>query len=276
MVLKSRLIASMALSLSTLAHGSNIGPGLMDAAAEMQTDVRQIASTIESQGGKGAVIRQFSRADGVQLFTILPPFKRQVTAESIASVDRFSELAFARINAQLGKQVASVKRFQGFSTHQYTDGSSGIIYAALVPVERFASGFKGAGAKSLCDDVTEPAPPRHYPRNEVDTYSEGYANSDSNGIWYQYEWRFEAMACPAGSCGTSSPTGYVWTTDFQCSPVDPQPNPLPPEPPVPPPGNGTGGVSPWDIRPTLIPGNAGFSWTFTCTYAGVPVDCFTG
>lgn len=248
----------------------------MDTAVDMQFDAQQMRSIVESRSRKGAIVRQFTRADGVQLFTLLPPLKGQATDQRVGVIDRFAETAFDRINAQLGTLPIDGKRFQGFRTYQYTDGISGITYVALLPANRPSSASTSRGRKSFCGDVPEPAPPYHYPRNEVDTYSEGKADPDANGIWYQYEWRFEAIACPAGSCGTSSPTGYIWTTDFQCSPIDPQPNPLPPEPPIPPPGSGTGGVNPWDIRPVLVPGNVAFAWTFTCTYAGVPVDCFTG
>lgn len=275
-MLKSITMVSMAMTLTTLAHASEMAPVLRDAVAAASSEVREITSIVQSHAGQSAVIRHFSREDGIQLWILLPPYQGQVTAERIAAVDRFSDLVFAGINARLGQSGSAGQRFQGFSAHQYTDGSSGITYAALVPVKRAGSARKEAGTQRYCADLPESAAPGPYPLHAADRYSEIHAVPDAQGIWYQYTRRLAAIACPAGACQTASPGAYLWTTGLHCNPMEPQPKPLPPTPPVPLPGKNTEGANAWDIRPVWTPGHTGDGWTFTCTYGGVSVDCFTG
>jgi len=267
--------------LSTAAAAADPAHVLGDVAEQMGGEARAVSTLLDTTLSGKSVTRQFSRADGVYFFVLMPAFKDQVTVSSVLDVDALADRAFRRLDVSLPR-LGKIDHFQGFRTHQYRDGASGITYAMLIPRDRSAelsasNESKTVKSLSFCDIESAPIPPHSFPVNENDNYAKETAGADSAGVWYNSRWAFEALACPTQGCNPNSPTGYIWTVDKTCAAQDPQPA-SPPNPPTPSPAttssSGAGGIL-WGIIPSIIPGNIGMGWVFACSYGGTPISCWS-
>ncbi len=268
------------VTLSAAAAAADPAQVLGNVAAQMTSEARTVATLLDTAQAGKPVTRQFSRADGVYFFVLMPGFKDQVTVDAVMDVDAFADTTFQRLDVSLPR-LPKIDHFQGFRAHQYRDGVTGITYALLIPVDRTTevaarNRSQAVRTADFCGSLMAPDPPQAFPANENSFYIEGYALADSNGIWHEINWKFESTRCPSAGCNPNSPTGYTWTTDHSCSAQDPQPA-APPSPPTPsPPATGSmgglGGLL-WGVIPVIIAGNAGMGWTFACNYGGQPIPC---
>lgn len=273
MTLRTLLLTAAALTSTTPAFAFDPSDALVSASDRLETSAGTLANIVDPTSQSGALSRERIRKDGVRFLVMVPGISGSITAEKVSAIDRYAESYFDTVQDLIPTAEAPA-RFQGFRIHQYRDGETGLTYAVLVPRDRLSSNKlpspNKTGSSSFCDALSAPNPPRAYPRHEHDIYFEGSVDPDANGIWYKWEYRFEAMACPRAGC---TPSNYLWATDKSCEAINPQPNPQ-----APPTGGPTGGgnLGVITILPIIIYGNAGFGWHFECRYGDTPIDCYVG